>query len=289
MSNMKAQQTDVYEEDVRGNPVFRVIAGLGLGVVALTAAGLGLAVAGPTNSPVHQALNALFAIDSVQALWYVTRASGIIAFLLLWLSTVWGLAVSNRILSPVLQAIFSFDFHEVLSLLAIGFTVLHMGVLLFDPYLPFTLTQILVPGISQYRNAWVGIGIVGFYLMLLVSLTFYTRRFTGHKTFKVLHYLSYASYLAVTLHSIFAGTDSVLPAALLMYAGTFLVVVFMTVYHVVLAIQDRREKQARAQAAALAEAQQTARAQAQAWSQRAQSRPQLARTGTPQAGARRRV
>ncbi len=284
MSSMRAQPS---ESDVSGNPLVRVIGGVCIAIAALIVVGLGLLVAGPVNSPVHQAFNALFAIDSVQALWYVTRASGIIAFLLLWLSTVWGLALSNKILSPVLQAIFSFDFHEILSLLAIGFTVLHMGVLLFDPFMPFSLAQILVPGVSTYRNAWVGIGIIGFYLMLLVTVTFYTRRFTGHRTFKVLHYLSYVSYLGVTLHSIFTGTDSVLPAAMLMYAGTFLVVVFMTVYRIALALQDRSQKRAQAEAAALAQAQQQARNQAQAWARQTQARSQLPQSKVLPNGTRR--
>ena len=255
MSNMKAQltaQTATDNNNSAGNPgntPLKVIGSVLIAIGVLVVVALVLLLTGPLAGVTHQWLNALLAVDSVEALWYVTRASGIIAFLLLWLSTVWGLAVSNKILSPVLQGIFSFDFHEILSLLAIGFTMLHMGVLLFDAYMPYSLTQILVPFTSTYRSGWIGIGVIGFYLMLLVSVTFYLRRLIGQQTFKALHYLSYASYLGVTLHSIFSGSDTALPATQLMYAGTFLVVVFMTVYHIVLSSKNRRDKKAKTGAA----------------------------------------
>ena len=261
MSNVKAQPS---EDNLKGNTPLKIIAGVFIAILALVTLALILLVTAPQASPIHQWLNGMLAIDSVQVLWFITRSSGIIAFLLMWLSTVWGLAISNKILSPILQAIFSFDFHEVLSLLAIGFTVLHIGVLLFDPYLPFSLTQILVPFVSTYRSPWVAIGIIGFYLMLLVSATFYLRRQIGQKAFRAIHFASYLSYVSITLHSLFTGTDSVLPAAQLMYAGTALVVIFMTIYRIVISILDKREKEAKAAAQTLAKAQAIAKANAQA-------------------------
>jgi predicted ferric reductase len=220
----------------------KVIGGVLIVIVTLLLLAAAIILVAPPASPVHRWLNEMLAIDNQQVLWFVTRSSGMIAYLLMWLSTVWGLAISNKILSPVLQGIFSFDFHEVLSLLAIGFTVLHIGVLLFDPYLPFSLTQILVPFVSTYRSPWVAIGIIGFYLMLLVSVTFYLRRRIGQKAFRAIHFASYLSYVGVTLHSVFTGTDSVLPAAQWMYVATALVVIFMTVYRIVISIVDKREK-----------------------------------------------
>ena len=70
---------------------------------------------------VGKVLSKLFATNSVQTMWYVTRAAGLTAYLLVWLSTVWGLGVSSKIFDPVLQRVFTYDFHQFLSLLAIGF------------------------------------------------------------------------------------------------------------------------------------------------------------------------
>jgi sulfoxide reductase heme-binding subunit YedZ len=187
-------------------------------------------------------INALFALDSVQALWYLTRAAGVLAYLMLWLSTAWGLAVTSKIFDPLLHRAFTYDMHQYLSLLAIGFTVLHVGVLLADRYLPFSVAQILVPFIAPYRPIWVGVGVIGLYLTLLVTVTFYFRRWIGQKTFRVIHISSFAAYAAVTLHGLLAGTDSVLWAMQLIYAGTFLVIVFLTVYWVMFNWLDGREK-----------------------------------------------
>ncbi len=190
----------------------------------------------PLGAPLRQLLDSLFAASSVQAIWYVTRAAGIVAYLLLWLSTVWGLVVTNKIFDPILPRNFAYDAHEFLSLLAIGFTVLHVGVLLADKYLPFSAAQILVPFIAPYRPAWIGIGVIGLYLTLLVTITFYIRRWIGVKAFRVIHYLSFISYVAVTLHSWFSGTDTPLAATQWMYIGTALVVIFLTVYRVVIGL-----------------------------------------------------
>lgn len=189
---------------------------------------------------VEKFLNALFAIDSVQMWWYITRSAGIIAYLLLWFSTAWGLAVSNKILDPILHRMFTFDFHQFTSLLAIGFLILHISVLTLDHYLPFTWTQVLIPFIAPYRPLWVGIGVISFYLTILVTFTFYIRRRIGMRTFRAIHVLSLVAYLGATLHGLYAGTDSPLLAAQIMYKGTLLIVVFLSAYWVIAALQQKK-------------------------------------------------
>jgi len=119
-------------------------------------------------------------------------------------------------------------------LLGLGFVVVHVVVLLFDKYLPFSILQLLIPFIDTYRPLWVGLGIISFYLLLLVTFTFYLRQRIGAKTFRSIHILSLVSYLGTTLHGLYAGTDSALPITMVIYAGTFLVVVFLTVYWLIM-------------------------------------------------------
>lgn len=184
----------------------------------------------PLGAPAANSLKSLLAIDSVQAWWYITRAAGLTAYFLLWLSMAWGLALSTKILSPVLEHLFTFDFHEYLSLLGLGFVFLHVIVLLFDKFLPFSLLQILVPFIDTYRPLWVGLGIIGFYLFLLVTVTFYIRQRIGQKAFRAIHVFSLLGYLGTTLHGLFAGTDSALTITKVLYGSSFLVILFLTVF-----------------------------------------------------------
>jgi predicted ferric reductase len=186
-------------------------------------------------------LQQLFASDSAQIWWYVTRSAGIIAYLLLWFSTVWGLAVPSRLLKPVLDATFTVDFHEFISLLSIGFTLLHVFVLMIDRYLPYTPLQILLPFLSPYRPFWVGMGVIAFYITLLVTVTFYMRSKIGVKTFRSIHVVSLLGYLGVTLHGIYAGTDSPLIAMQFLYKGTALTVVFLTAYWLGLKFVQKQE------------------------------------------------
>jgi predicted ferric reductase len=191
-----------------------------------------------------------FALDSVQLWWYVTRASGIVAYLLLWFSMVLGLAVTSKYLDRMLDRMFTYDFHQFISLLSIAFVVLHVAVLMLDRYLPYSIWQVLVPFISPYRPFWVGVGVIGFYLTLLVTGTFYLRKKIGMRLFRIIHVLSLVGYLGATLHGVYAGTDSPLPAMQLLYKGTGLVVIFLTVFW--LALLALRKLEAHRQALALA-------------------------------------
>jgi predicted ferric reductase len=188
----------------------------------------------PAGQAAGNWLSWFFALGSIQLWWYVTRASGIVAYLLLWLSIVLGLAVSSKFLDRMLDRVFTYDFHQFISLLSIAFILVHAGVLLLDRYLPYSIWQILVPFISPYRPFWVGVGVVGFYLTLLVTVTFYIRKRIGMRAFRVIHILSLVGYLGATLHGIFAGTDSPLASMQLVYKGTGLVVIFMTAFWLVM-------------------------------------------------------
>ena len=189
-------------------------------------------------TPVGQSLGSylrfLLALDSVQLWWYVTRASGIIAYLLLWFSTILGLAVTSKYLDGMLDRLFTYDFHEFISLLSVGFTLVHVGVLMLDLYMPYSLAQVLVPFISPYRPFWVGVGVISFYIILLVTITFYLRNKIGRSAFRAIHVLSLLGYIGVTLHGYFSGTDTALPSMHILYEVSGLAVLFLTVYWLVL-------------------------------------------------------
>jgi predicted ferric reductase len=188
----------------------------------------------PAGQTIAQFLNWLFSASSVQMWWYVTRSAGIIAYLLLWLSMVLGLAVTSKYMDILLDRMFTYDFHQFISLLSIAFLLVHVLVLLVDRYLPYSLSQILIPFLSPYRPFWVGIGVITFYVTLLVTITFYLRKRIGMRSFRVIHYLSLLAYLGALLHGYFSGTDTALPAMKIVYGITGLVVLFFTVYWLVL-------------------------------------------------------
>jgi predicted ferric reductase len=202
--------------------------------IALLAGGLFAIGTDATTSPL-QLVSDFFALDSIHIWWYVSRASGIMGYLLFWLSTLWGFAISSKIFDSFLERMFTYDFHEHLSLLSLGFVGLHVIVLLIEKVEPLSLAEILIPFISAYKPFWTGIGIIAFYLSVLVTVTFYIRSWISMKAFRTIHYLSVVAYVGSLFHSLYAGTDSALTWVQVMYWGTFLSTIFFCAYWILIA------------------------------------------------------
>jgi predicted ferric reductase len=128
------------------------------------------------------------ALTGSQSAWLLSRASAFVAYLLLWLSMVLGLALTNRLARIWPGGPTAGDLHEYASLLAVVFTLLHGLVLLGDTYIGYTLPQILIPFSSAvYLPLWVGLGQIGLYALALVTFSFYVRRRIGARTWRAIH------------------------------------------------------------------------------------------------------
>jgi predicted ferric reductase len=187
--------------------------------------------------PAGQALSSkfswVFSNNTQRTTWFITRSSAWVGYILLWISTLWGLVLPTKLFDRFLSPSFTFDFHEYISLLAIGFVILHIGVLLFDSFSPFSLIQILLPFLSPYRPFWVGIGTLSLYLTLLVTVTFYLRKRIGQKKFRAIHTLSLVAFFGAALHGFFSGTDSSLGVAQLVYFATLLPVILLSSFWII--------------------------------------------------------
>jgi predicted ferric reductase len=172
-------------------------------------------------------------ISLEHAFWYLSRTSGIVAFVLLWLSTVYGLLLTNRLAKAWPGGPAAFDLHEFTSLLSLVFTGFHVFILLGDAYMGYSLAQLLLPfNSTNYMPLWVGIGQIGFYLMLLVSITFYLRNRMKPGLWRTIHLLSFAGFALSLGHGIFSGSDSSTWWASAIYWIAGLSTVFLTVYRI---------------------------------------------------------
>lgn len=188
-------------------------------VVAVSATGL----AGPTTS-----------------FWYLSRSAGLVAYLLLWGSVVWGLLLSSKIGQGRLRAPVLLDAHQFLSNVAIGFAAFHGLVLMGDRFLSFPLAAVLVPFAGSYKPALVAAGQIGLWLSLLLSLSFLVRRRMGQRLWRSFHYLSFMAFWAVVAHGVLIGSDSAVPVVGVMYLGTAGAVVFLTFYRILTARRLQR-------------------------------------------------
>ena len=146
--------------------------------------------------------------DAPKAYWYLSRATAFASLSLLWLSMALGMGITNKMARAWPGAAAAFAIHEYVNLLGLAFAVFHAVVLLGDHYIAFTPLQLLIPFSTEgYRPFWVGLGQVGFYIWLIVALTFYIRSLIGQKTWRILHYLSFGMYMLGLYHGLFSGTD----------------------------------------------------------------------------------
>jgi predicted ferric reductase len=175
------------------------------------------------------------------AFWYMARSGGIVAYLLLWLSTVWGLTLSTKITAGLVSAPMAYGLHEFFSIGAILFSVLHSMVLLGDEYIKFNIFHLLIPFSAPYEPLGTGLGILGLYLSAAMTGSFYIRKKIGQKRWRVLHYLTFVTYLLVLGHSLMAGTDSSLAIIKLMYLVTGFSVLFLAYYRLfTLKVDEKR-------------------------------------------------
>lgn len=140
--------------------------------------------------------------------WFISRSSGVVAYVLITMGVLWGLMQSGSILRSQISPLVSLGMHSFLSWLGLGMAALHGIILVGDSYINIDLPRVFTPFLSEYRPIPVGLGIISFYLMLLLTLSFYARNYLGQRTFRLLHYGSFAVFLMVTVHGIYAGTDS---------------------------------------------------------------------------------
>lgn len=175
---------------------------------------------------------------SPKAYWYLSRGTAFVSLSLLWLSMALGLGITNKMarLWPGMPA--TFAIHEYVSLLGLAFAAFHAVILLGDEYINFTLLQVFIPfSTVDYRPFWVGIGQLGFYIWLIVAMSFYVRPMIGQKFWRVLHYLSFAMYFVGIFHAIFSGTDSSMSWVQNYYwfsAGSLLFLFFVRIVSIVI-------------------------------------------------------
>src|ERR1700733_9421538 len=109
-------------------------------------------------------------------LWYASRATGIVALLLLTAVMLLGILVTRQGRLPGLPRFAVTGLHRNLSLLAAAFVALHVLTAVADSYVNIPLTAVFVPLTSPYERFWLGLGAVSLDLMLAVIVTSLLRR-----------------------------------------------------------------------------------------------------------------
>jgi sulfoxide reductase heme-binding subunit YedZ len=162
--------------------------------------------------------------------WFLNRAAGLAAYLLLFLAVSLGLSMTGGALERFLRRYRVYDLHRFVSLLALGLTAFHVAIVLPDQFARFGVADLLVPFAANYRPAYMAAGIFSLYLLVIVVGAFYLRQVISYRTWRVLHYATFACYTLALAHGIGAGTDTQAGWVQYLYAATAVVAFNMLVY-----------------------------------------------------------
>ena len=140
--------------------------------------------------------------------WLGSRALGIVAMLLVAASVGFGFAMSGRLGGrPGAAARFK-TLHEALALASLAAIAGHGLLLLADPYLSPGLAGITLPFALPGQPVWTGLGIIGGWLAVLVTFSFYVRRRIGTRVWRSLHRWTIVAFALAVVHTLGSGTDS---------------------------------------------------------------------------------
>ncbi len=156
--------------------------------------------------------------------WDVARVGGILAYLLLTASVAIGIALSLGWRSPRWTRFVTSELHRFVSLVALVFTAIHTVAVAVDPFIGFTPAEVLIPMLSHYRPVWVALGIVSAYLLVAVYLSERIRPHVGYQWWRRFHYLSFVAFVLALVHGVATGSDTRAPWAILLYAGSIVLV-----------------------------------------------------------------
>jgi sulfoxide reductase heme-binding subunit YedZ len=138
--------------------------------------------------------------------WIASRAAGSAALILSSVSVCVGLLMGGHVLKrrwPDLRVT-----HEALSLATLGAIAVHGLTLLGDGFLNLSLADIGVPFVSGYKTFWTTTGIIAFWAMLALGLSYYARGRIGVQRWRLLHRFTALAWILGIVHSLGEGTDA---------------------------------------------------------------------------------
>jgi len=166
----------------------------------------------------------LAAAANSKALWYLTRATGMVSLLLLTASVVLGIIGIQRWKSRRWPRFLTGGLHKNVSLLAVSFLAVHIVTAVSDSFVTIRWVNAFVPFTGTYRPVWLGLGAVASDLLIALVITSIARERIGYRVWRAVHWAAYACWPVALVHGLGTGTDARQPWALAMFLGSLAVV-----------------------------------------------------------------
>jgi methionine sulfoxide reductase heme-binding subunit len=154
-----------------------------------------------------------------QLLWLTSRAAALTAFFVLAAALVTGQALRSAMFEGVMRNRNLASLHRFLTVCWVPFVGLHVLAMTLDAVARISPIDLVIPFRVSYAAVAIGLGTIGFDLLLVVTITAYLRRQIDPQAWRWLHRLSYLMFGVFALHALLAGTDFARPLVLAPAAG----------------------------------------------------------------------
>ena len=158
-------------------------------------------------------MNAVGVAETLQShgWWLASRASGLVALVLVTVSVFIGLAMAGKVMRRPGLAKKLLAVHEQTALAGLVAIAVHAIALLGDPWLHPGVAGVTVPFALGFKTFYTGLGVIGAYLAVLLGLSYYARRRLGAGLWRKAHRATIVVYLLGLVHAVGAGSDASAP------------------------------------------------------------------------------
>jgi len=146
-------------------------------------------------------------VGSTQWLWFISRGSGLVLLALFTAVAVLGTATRLGWAPLRWPRFVAAELHRTLALFAVALLALHALTAIADPYVSIGWAATVLPFLSPYRAAAIGLGTLTVDLAAAVLLTSLLRHRLRPRVWRAVHWLAYLAWPAAFGHALTAGGD----------------------------------------------------------------------------------
>lgn len=168
-----------------------------------------------------------------EALWYLTRATGLVSLALLTLVMVLGVTQAQRWAPPRWPRFVTSALHRNASLLAVAFLAVHILSAVVDRYAPIDLAAVVIPFSSPYRPVWLGLGALAFDLVIALLVTSMLRPHINGRLWRLVHWSAYGCWPIALVHGLGTGSDGRVGWVQVVYASCLAAVLVAVLWRVI--------------------------------------------------------
>lgn len=182
----------------------------------------------------------LVSTADIPAMWWAGRALGILAYLALWLSALFGVFVAARGAGGLLDRATVLELHSRWAVAALVATALHVLAIVADPHSGVSPLAVLIPFASERLTGPVAVGTLALWGMAMIGVSTAAFRNLPRWLWRAVHASAFGVFVLALVHGLAAGSESSLPLVQGMYAGTGAVLLGAIIQRALLAWQSNQ-------------------------------------------------